>query len=76
MGFSEILPKDISTSQRTWRHSLIDGIKRFGMSMTPSVCRKYIGHVQKVFPKVIEELTEKPQVTNLSLCTVHCITFN
>ena len=34
--------------------TLIDEIKRFWKSMTPAVCRKYIGHVQKVIPKVIE----------------------
>lgn len=34
--------------------TLIDGIKRFWRSMTPDVCSKYIGHVQKVMPKVIE----------------------
>ena len=34
--------------------SLIDGIKTFWKTMTPDVCKKYIGHIQKVMPKVIE----------------------
>ena len=32
----------------------IAGIKQFWKSMTPEVCRKYIGHLQKVMPKVVE----------------------
>lgn len=34
--------------------TLVAGIKTFWKSMTPGVCRKYIGHIQKVIPKVIE----------------------
>ena len=34
--------------------SLQTGIKKFWMSMTPDVCRKYIGHLDKVIPKVVE----------------------
>ena len=30
--------------------TLIVGIKQFWKSMTPDVCRKYIGHLQKVMP--------------------------
>ena len=33
--------------------TLIDGIKTFWKSMTPDVCKKYIGHVEKVIPRVI-----------------------
>lgn len=33
---------------------LIAGIQQFWKSMTPEVCRKYIGHLQKVMPKVVE----------------------
>lgn len=35
--------------------SLINGIKIFWKTLTPQVCRKYINHVHKVIPKVIEE---------------------
>lgn len=34
--------------------SLIDGIKCFWKTVTPEVCRRYIGHLQTVMPKVIE----------------------
>ena len=34
---------------------LKDGIKEFWLTLTPSVCKKYIGHLKKVVPKVIEE---------------------
>ena len=33
---------------------LIAGINQFWRSMTPQVCRNYIGHLQKVMPKVVE----------------------
>ena len=31
------------------------GIKEFWLTLTPAVCQKYIGHLKKVIPKVIEE---------------------
>ena len=34
--------------------SLIDSIKTFWKSMTPEVCKKYISHLHKVMPKVVE----------------------
>ena len=34
--------------------SLGNGIQLFWKSLTPAVCRKYIGHIHKVMPKVIE----------------------
>ena len=39
-------PKNLET--------LISGIKLFWMSLTPAVCSKYISHIHKVIPKVIE----------------------
>jgi len=30
------------------------GIESFWSTLTPAVCRKYIGHLQKVIPKVVE----------------------
>ena len=33
---------------------LMDGIERFWLSLTPAICRKYIEHLHKVMPKVIE----------------------
>ena len=33
---------------------LMDGIEKFWASLTPDICKKYIGHLQKVMPKVIE----------------------
>ena len=35
--------------------TLIEGIKSFWKTLTPEVCRKYIGHIYKMIPKVIEE---------------------
>ena len=29
-------------------------IQQFWMSLTPDVCQRYIGHLHKVIPKVIE----------------------
>ena len=34
--------------------TLMDGIKAFWKTVTPEVCRKYIGHLKKVIPKVIQ----------------------
>ena len=34
---------------------LKQGIQQFWMSLTPEVCQRYIGHLHKVIPKVIEE---------------------
>ena len=36
------------------KQELIAGIKSFWTSVNPEKCRKYIGHLQKVIPKVIE----------------------
>ena len=33
---------------------LMEGIERFWLSLTPAICRKYIEHLHKVMPKVIE----------------------
>ena len=33
---------------------LIDGIRRFWSTMTPAVCRKYIDHLHKVMPEVVQ----------------------
>lgn len=44
---NEIKPK--STDE------LKDGIKKFWKTLTPLKCKKYIHHLQKVMPKVIEE---------------------
>ena len=35
-------------------NSLQEGIKQFWMSMTPEVCRRYINHLHKVIPKVVD----------------------
>ena len=35
--------------------SLIEGIKLYWKTLTPEVCQRYIKHIQKVIPKVIEE---------------------
>lgn len=34
---------------------LRDGIRQFWATLTPEVCRRYIGHLNKVIPKVIQE---------------------
>lgn len=31
------------------------GIRRFWKTLTPAVCKKYIGHLRRVVPKVIQE---------------------
>ena len=33
---------------------VIDGIKKFWATMSPTVCRKYIDHLHKVMPKVVQ----------------------
>ena len=30
------------------------GIERFWITLTPDVCKQYIGHLQKVMPKIVE----------------------
>jgi len=40
-------PKDLQ--------ELKQGIKDFWHTLTPEVCRKYISHVKKVIPKIIQE---------------------
>ena len=34
--------------------SLEEGIKKFWTSMTPEVCHRYINHLDKVIPRVVE----------------------
>ena len=44
--------------RNTWKPTNLDQLKRgiesFWSTLTPAVCRKYIGHLQKVIPKVVE----------------------
>lgn len=35
-------------------HELKDGIQRFWLTLTPDVCRRYINHLHKVIPKVVQ----------------------
>ena len=35
--------------------SLIEGVKIFWKTLTPQVCQRYVHHIQRVIPKVIEE---------------------
>ena len=37
------------------QQSLIEGIKKFWKTLTPTVCARYINHINKVIPKVIQE---------------------
>ncbi len=37
------------------QETLIGGIRDFWKMLTPDVCRKYVGHLKKVVPKVMEE---------------------
>ena len=34
---------------------LKEGIRQFWATLTPEVCQRYIGHLNKVIPKVIQE---------------------
>ena len=43
-----------STAKPKNTHELRMGIKVFRKIMTPEVCRRYVGHLHKVIPKVIE----------------------
>lgn len=43
-----------TTYKPTDLHDLKEGIQRFWSSLTPEVCRRYIDHMKKVVPKVIE----------------------
>lgn len=38
----------------TTKEQLIDGIAEFWQTVNPQKCKKYIGHLRKVIPKVIE----------------------
>lgn len=38
----------------TCKNELVEGIIKFWTTVTPEKCRKYIGHLHKVIPKVIE----------------------
>ena len=39
-----------------WKEELVEGIKTFWETVTEAKCKKYIGHLKKVIPKVIEIL--------------------
>ena len=39
----------------TNKASLIEGIKIFWKTLSPEVCRRYVNHIQRVIPVVIEE---------------------
>ena len=43
-----------STYKPSNLEELKNGIQQFWLTLTPTVCSKYIGHLQKVMPKVIE----------------------
>lgn len=43
-----------TTYKPTNLQELMDGIEEFWASLTPDICKKYIGHLHKVMPKVIE----------------------
>lgn len=43
-----------STYKPSNMEELKAGIQQFWLTLTPAVCRKYIGHLHKVMPKVIE----------------------
>ena len=43
-----------ATHKPTNLEELIDGIEKFWLSLTPVICWKYIEHLHKVMPKVLE----------------------
>lgn len=43
-----------TTYKPTNLEELMDGIEKFWLSLTPAVCRKYIEHLHKVMPKVVD----------------------
>lgn len=52
--------------------TLVAGIKKFWKSMTPEICMKYIGHLQKVMPKVVKV---ESAARGYKLYTIH-VAFN
>ena len=44
-----------NTYKPTNLQELMDGIEEFWLSLTPDICTRYIQHLQKVMPKVVEE---------------------
>ena len=57
-------------------HELWMGIKEFWKTMTPEVCKQYVGHLRKVIPKVIEvdgAPSGSSVVSQLYLCIDTCI---
>lgn len=49
--FQEFLRREVKPQNKV---QLIDGIACFWRSVTVEKCRKYIGHLQKVIPRMIE----------------------
>jgi len=44
---------DLNPIENLW-HQLVDGIKEFWKTIDVAKCTKYIRHLRKVIPKVIE----------------------
>jgi hypothetical protein len=43
-----------TTVKPTIKQELVDGLYEFWATVTPEKCRKYISHIHKVMPRVIE----------------------
>ncbi len=52
------------------KQELIDGILSFWETVTVNKCRKYIGHLRKVLPKVIEMNGAATGYTDQGLCAL------
>ena len=48
----------IGKPQPSWLAGLKNGIKKFWKTLTPTICCKYINHIHKVMPIVIENRGE------------------
>ena len=44
-----------SPQRPTNLEELMNGIEEFWQTLTPDVCKKYISHLQKVMPKIMEQ---------------------
>ena len=48
------LKENTRSSKARTKEQLVDAIKEFWLKVTPAKCQRYINHLRKVYPAVIE----------------------
>ena len=52
---------------------LKDGIRTYWKMLTPEVCARYIDHLQKVIPAVVQEEGGPSATEQFDMCVTYCL---